>query len=167
MDLNFTSTKNTDRRRKMAEMFTKPTAVGLLLSRPSPTRLNIQDLESFRTMREAGKGAAGSGPYCTYLWIALTQYCTDTASYGYSIALTRHCTEQIILTQYYTVARSQLHRVRSIASVLHWKSNLRLWQRWQQSPIWDGGRVAECTSGFFHSIQSKPIQVTTRLHWTK
>ena len=67
MDLNFTSTKNTDRRRKMAEMFTKPTAVGLLLSRPSPTRLNIQDLESFRTMREAGKGAAGSGPYCTYL----------------------------------------------------------------------------------------------------
>ena len=51
----------------MAEMFTKPTAVGLLLSRPSPTRLNIQDLESFRTMREAGKGAAGSGPYCTYL----------------------------------------------------------------------------------------------------
>ena len=51
----------------MAKMFLKLTAVGLLLSRPSPTRLNIQDLESFRTMREAGKGAAGSGPYCTYL----------------------------------------------------------------------------------------------------
>ena len=97
----------------------------------------------------------------------LSVNCTDTVLHWYSIALTSHCTEQIALTQYYTVARSQLHRVRSIASVLHWKSNLRLWQRWQQSPIWDGGRVAECTSGFFHSIQSKPIQVTTRLHWTK
>ena len=129
MDLNFTSTRNTDRRRKMAEMFTKPTAVGLLLSRPSPTRLNIQDLESFRTMREAGKGAAGSGPYCTYLWIALTQYCTDTALHW------TNCTNTVLHSSKVPIAQSEEHcfcialKVQSeIVAEMAAESNLRWWK---------------------------------------